>query len=156
MKIDIIISNLNCTVGYISLISWLDNHSQACNCAHRREKRLRRVREQLHLIGFHCEGKFRLGEAPTAVPLLRRLLAAHKERSPLLLVLQTPSNSFSTAHYQRWCDECCGKWKARHKFLCLHMEESCFFLYVNLNGLRANRYELMKMYLFVYKNLIGL
>jgi hypothetical protein len=28
----------------------------------RREKRLGRVREQLHLIGIHCEGKFRLGE----------------------------------------------------------------------------------------------
>jgi hypothetical protein len=36
------------------------------------------------------------------------------------------------------------------------MEESCFFLYVNLNGLRANRYELMKMYLFFHKNHIGL
>jgi hypothetical protein len=38
------------------------HHSQACNCAHRREKRLGGGREQLHLIGFHCEGKFRLGE----------------------------------------------------------------------------------------------
>ncbi len=27
---------------------------------------------------------------------------------------------------------------------------------VNLNGLRANRYELMEMYLFVHKDLIGL
>jgi hypothetical protein len=26
------------------------------------------------------------------------------------------------------------------------MEESCFFIYVNLKGLRANRYELVKMY----------
>ncbi len=26
-------------------------------------------------------------------------------------------------------------------FLCLHMEECCFFIFVNLNGLRANRYE---------------
>ncbi len=33
--------------------------------------------------------------SPTAVPLLRRLLAAHKERSPLILVLQTPSNSLA-------------------------------------------------------------
>jgi hypothetical protein len=28
--------------------------------------------------------------------------------------------------------------------------------YVNLNGLRANRYEQMEMYLFVHKDLIGL
>ncbi len=27
---------------------------------------------------------------------------------------------------------------------------------VNLNGLRANRYELMEIYLFVHKDLIGL
>jgi hypothetical protein len=31
--------------------------------------------------------------------------------------------------------------KACQEFLSLHMEESCFFIYLNLNGLRANRYE---------------
>ncbi len=33
------------------------------------------------------------------------------------------------------------------------MEESCFFIYVNLNGLRANRNDEMEMYLFVHKDL---
>jgi hypothetical protein len=28
------------------------------------------------------------------------------------------------------------------------MEESCFFMYVNLNGLRANRYEQMEVFIF--------
>jgi len=54
------------------------------------------------------------------------------ERSPHFLVFQTP-----IAHYQECCEGCCGKWKACHEFLCFHMEESCFFIYVNLNGLRA-------------------
>jgi hypothetical protein len=36
------------------------------------------------------------------------------------------------------------------------MEERCFFRYVLLNGLRANRCEQMEMYLFVHKDLLGL
>jgi hypothetical protein len=33
------------------------------------------------------------------------------------------------------------------------MEESCFFIFVNLNSLRANRYEQMEMYLLVHTGL---
>ncbi len=36
------------------------------------------------------------------------------------------------------------------------MEETCFFIYVNLNGLKANRYEQMEMNLFVHKDLLEL
>ncbi len=34
------------------------------------------------------------------------------------------------------------------------MEESCFFIYVNLNGLRSNIYEEIEMYLFVHKDFL--
>ncbi len=34
------------------------------------------------------------------------------------------------------------------------MEEDVFSIYVNLNVLRANRYELMEVHLFAYKDFI--
>jgi hypothetical protein len=63
------------------------------------------------------------------------------ERSPLFLVLQTPSKSLGISITKG--DWSCIVVSEKHvrNFSVFLLEKRCFFIHVNLNGLRANRYE---------------
>ncbi len=74
------------------------------------------------------------------------------ERSPLLLALQTHSKRF------RHCllpSVIWGAFLTREKHICkeflsLHMEESCFFIYVSLHGWRATDSSTVDGNVFLY------
>ncbi len=72
------------------------------------------------------------------------------ERSPFFLVLQTPSKRLRHCSLviTEWCKGCCRKWKACQEFLSLHMEESCFFINVNLIEEQTDTSRWKCIYLF--------
>ncbi len=87
--------------------------------------------------------RIRIPVSPTVSPTWAFLpvvkgFSRDKERSPLFLVLQTPCTRFRHWSLPRVMWVVLWEVKACHDFLCLRMDESCFFIYLNWNGLRAN------------------
>ncbi len=66
---------------------------------------------------------------------LSKFLAEIKRDRPSFWCCKLPARILGIDHYNGWCEGCFGKWNEWQEFLSLHMDESCFFKYVNLNAI---------------------